>query len=283
MTSRNSRYRAQLDQSDAVEAAGNAIVAGQPPPRWLTGSGALGVVRLVGKHDGAASAITIYALEGCFLVHFPLHGVHLGVREPLTRELLAELQGVAQVDTAGGIPEGYFRSPVGLLLADLRRWKRLLVFLAASVGVAVAVWGAFRGGDGLPALREIVGLELTVAAVFLGVFALYSGLAQNLTSRAVEGHSARLDNYVGDRTVLSWILLSMSAAVAAFLGSHAVLVLPQAVAPAAVGLVQVAAALGAGAMAPPFADLLEFFVGRTMNMSSLASIRETHESESEQE
>lgn len=153
-----------------------------------------------------------------------------------------------------------------------RRSPRRAVGLAALAlgGIAASpVVGASALGD--PPVQVLSSLIATVAGCVLAAFAIFSGLALS----GATGRSQLGANYLGDRVVLGWVVLSIFCAGLAY-GSFAVAPSLWWPAKAAVDWVLVPALTGVGlaAVAMPLRDIIPFLLGRHIDHTAAAVARQ---------
>lgn len=259
-----------------VEDAGNAIVTGKRGFVTLPVTGAADVVRLIGKLH-ADLALDAYPTHRGLIVRFPgVSPTTLIVDGPVTVEFLRELEATTVLTLHGATIDQVTAPLHEQLLRDLARPRVWPVFflVAGGVGGSFLELGAEHPGD--PTVQLITSAALTIASVYLAVFALYSGLTQTMVYSSPNAMLGIYGQYMRDRVLLTWVLLSIA------LSSAALLLFCWHRPPGDIGVVMDIAmlwslSLGSACIVPPLADVVPFFLGRTVDLASTHAIHQLQE------
>lgn len=185
------------------------------------------------------------------------------------RKFLRLLEETSDVDYGHFSIETIVQSLPGGLWKDLARKKALVAFASLAY---LAVWGlAANGGrPGDPVEQVLAGSILALSSVLLAVFSLYSGFARMAIRSAHRAFDGMFIIFRDDRVVLSWIVLSILAAISGLMLFCA----PRPFGPIGNSLVDsgtsFSLALGAGFLGVSLFDATSFLLGREFHLSALS-------------
>ena len=271
--SEDTPVEAQLRSRERVEDTGNSLLSGNPGLFYLSHAESVDLVRLLGKAVNPQLARHQMSLvptdEGAILEFAAFPSAAVCVTGRITKSTLEAYENYADV-AYPLVP----RSKIGIaitaaLLNDLKSRRRGAAFLAVLVAT-LATWlplGEYHLGD--PAVQLITTTTITIASVYLAVFALFSGLARSQVSGSINEYRALYHQYTQDRILLSWVVLAISLSATALIifciqtPATRLLAWPKHL------LTYAAMSAGAACIAPPVTDVIPFFLGRSITLSAL--------------